>query len=115
MYTSADLSRASCVPPPSLEPPAPSRSQPLKQGAAEDISPASQSSQAAGIEESCPLGTQAAGIQDLGAGMLKSRDLISFFFSGGSTRLQQAATGCHRPPDLLAQKLANLPKSVLPP
>ena len=27
----------------------------------------------------------------------------------------QAATGCHKPPNLLAKNLANLPKSVLPP
>ena len=45
-------------------------------------------------------------------------DLASYhliFFYRGSTRLQQAATGRHRPPDLLAQNPANLPKSVLPP
>ena len=42
----------------------------------EDISPASPGSQAERIEESYPPGTQAAGIQDLGARMLKSRDLI---------------------------------------
>ena len=29
--------------------------------------------------------------------------------------MQLVATGCHKPPDLLAQNPANLPKSVLPP
>ena len=33
----------------------------------------------------------------------------------GSTPLQQPATGCRRPPDTLAQNLAHLPKSMLPP
>ena len=90
-----------------------SNSHPSKQGPEEAISPASPGGQAAGIEESYPPGTQAAGIQDLGARMLESYHLI--FFYRGSTRLQQSATGCHRPPNPLAQDPANLPKSVLPP
>ena len=50
-----------------------SNSHPPKQSPEEDISPGSQ---AAEIEESYPPGTQDAGIQDLGARMLKSRNLI---------------------------------------
>ena len=75
-----------------------SNSHPSKQGPTEDISPASQGSQAAEIEESYPPGTQAAGIQDLGARMLKSRDLIILSSSIGDllarNSLPQAATGC---------------------
>ena len=52
-----------------------SNSHPSKQGPEEDISPASPGGQAAEIEESYPLGAQAAGIQHLGARMLESRDL----------------------------------------
>ena len=111
--------RACETPLPSLEHPAPSRSQPLKQGPAENISPASQGSQAAEIEGSSPPGIQAAGIQGLGARMLKSKDLVILSSSIGDLlrrhKLPQPATGCHRPPDLLAQSPANLPKSVLPP
>ena len=73
-----------------------SNSHPSKQGPEEAISPASPGGQAAGIEESYPPGTQAAGIQDLGARMLESYHLI--FFYRGSTRLQKAATGRHRAP-----------------
>ena len=46
-------------------------SHPSKQGPEEDISPVSPGSQAAEIEESYPPGTRTAGIQDLGARMLK--------------------------------------------
>ena len=70
----------------------PSNSHPSKQGAKEDISPASQGSQAAEIEEFCPPGTHAAGIQDLGARMLKSKDLIILSSSIGDL------LGCNRPP-----------------
>ena len=87
-------------------------SHPSKQGPEEDMSPASPGSQAAEIEECYPPGTQAAGIQDLGASMLKSRDLIILSSSIGDLlcrhRLPQAA-------NILAQNPANLPKSVLPP
>ena len=116
-YSPTSPERRACeTPPPSLEHPSLSNSQPSKQGPAEDISPASQGSQAAEIEESYPPGTQAAGIQDLGCQDVQingSYHLI--FFYRGSTRAPQAATGRHRPPDLLAQNPANLPKSVLPP
>ena len=75
---------------------------PSKQGPEEDISPASQGSQAAGIQESYPPGTQAAGIQDLGARMLRSYHLIILSSSIGDLlgrhRPPQAATGCPRPP-----------------
>ena len=110
-----------------------SNSHPSKQGPEEDISPASPGSQAAEIEESYPPGTQAAGIQDLGARMLKSRDLSILSSSIGDllrrNSLPQAATGCqlsvartrlvatgrHRMPTFWLQNPANLPKSVLPP
>ena len=90
-----------------------SNSHPSKQGPEEAISPASPGGQAAGIEESYPPGTQAAGIQDLGARMLESYHLI--FFYRGSTRPQLVATGCHRLPTFWPQNRANLHKSVLPP
>ena len=92
--------RACETPPPSLQHPALSNSQPSKQGPAEEISPASPGSQAAEIEESYPPGSQAAGIQDLGARMLNSSHLIILSSSIG---------------DLLARKwgfqAANLLKS----
>ena len=91
-----------------------SNSHPSKQGPEEAISPASPGSQAAEIEESYPPGAQAAGIQDLGARMLESRNLV-ILSSSIFTRPQLVATGCHRPPDLLAQNPANLPKSVIQP
>ena len=53
-----------------------SNSHPSKQGPKENISPASRSSQAAEIEGSCPPGTQAAGIQDLGARMTLASHLL---------------------------------------
>ena len=90
-----------------------SNSHPSKQGPEEAISPASPGGQAAGIEESYPPGTQAAGIQDLGARMLESYHLI--FFYRGSTRMQKAATGDFRPPTFWPQNPANLLKSVLLP
>ena len=75
-----------------------SNSHPSKQGPEEAISPASPGGQAAGIEESFPPGTQAAGIQDLGARMLESRNLIILSYSIGDLlrrhRLQPDATGC---------------------
>ena len=50
MYPTTSPERRACeTPRPSLEHPAPSRTQPLKQGPAEDISLASQGSQAAEI------------------------------------------------------------------
>ena len=65
IYQPTSPERRACeTPPPSLEHPAPSRSQPSKQGPAEDISPASPGSQATEIEESYPPGTQAAGIME---------------------------------------------------
>ena len=74
-----------------------SNSHPSKQGPEEDISPTSPGGQAAEIEESYPPGTQAAGIQDLGARMLKSRDLSILSSSIGDllgrNSLPQAATG----------------------
>ena len=74
-----------------------SNSHPSKQGPEEAISPASPGGQAAGIEESYPPGTQAAGIQDLGARMLKSRNLIILSSSIGDllrrNRPPQGATG----------------------
>ena len=72
-----------------------------------DISPASLGSQAADIEESYPPGTQAAGVQDLGARMLESRNLISLLLL--KTR-HSAATGWHRAPTFWPQNPANLPK-----
>ena len=87
--------RACETTPPSLEHPSLPNSQPSKQGPEEDISPASPGSQASEIKESCPPGTQAAGIQDLGARMLESRNLIILFSSRGDLlgrhRLPQAA------------------------
>ena len=75
-----------------------SNSHPSKQGPEEDISPASPGSQAAEIEESYPPGTQAAGIQDLGARMLRSYHLIILSSSIGDllrcNRAPQAAPGC---------------------
>ena len=73
-----------------------------KQSLEEDIGPTSTGSQAAEIEESYPPGAQAAGIQDLGAWMLKSKDLSILL---GRNRLPK---GYHRPPDLLAKNPANL-------
>ncbi len=74
-----------------------SNSHPSKQGPEEAISPASPGGQAAGIEESYPPGTQAAGIQDLGARMLGSRNLIILSSSIGDllgrNRLPQGAGG----------------------
>ena len=79
IYVSADLSRASSVLDstslPTTSSPFPT-SLPSKQCPEEDINPASPSGQAAEIKESYPPGSQAAGIQDLGARMLKSRHLI---------------------------------------
>ena len=80
------------------------------------------------VEGSYPPGTQAAGIQDLGARMLKSKDLIILSSSIGDLlrchRPPQGATGRqdsgparHRAPKgakILAQNPANLPKSVHP-
>ena len=69
----------------------------LEAGPEEDIRPASPGGQAAEIEESYPPGTQAAGIQDLGARMLKSRNLIILSSSIGDllrrNSAPQAATG----------------------
>ena len=75
---SADLSRASSVLDSTSLPTTSSHFQlpPSKQGPEEDISPASPGGQAAEIEESYPPGTQATGIQDTRARMLKSRNLI---------------------------------------
>ena len=74
-----------------------SNSHPSKQGPEEAISPASPGGQAAGIEESYPPGTQAAGIQDLGARMLRSYHLIILSSSIGDLLARnsppQAATG----------------------
>ena len=91
------------------------KSQPSQQGPAEDISPASPGSQAAEIEESYPLGTQVAGIQDLGARMLKSK-ILSILSS--SIGIYSVATRRHRAPQaakILAQNPANLFESVFPP
>ena len=103
----------------------------FRSGPEEDISPASPGSQAAEIEKSYPLGTQAPRIQDMGARMLKSRDLIILSSSIRDLlrrhRLQldanllwgpqnpSAATGCNSMPTFCPQNPANLPKSVLPP
>ena len=77
VYPPTSPERRACeTPPPSLGHQVRSRSHPSKQGPDDDISPASPGSPAAEIEESYPPGIQAAGIQDLGARMLKSRDLI---------------------------------------
>ena len=75
-----------------------SNSHPSEQDPEEDISPASPGGQAAEIEESYPPGGQAAGIQDLGARMLESRNLIILSSSIGDllarNSLPQGATGC---------------------
>ena len=66
--------------------------------------------------KSSPPGTQAAGIQDLGARMLRSYHLIILSSSIGDLLARnsspQAATGCQGSGP---QNPANLPKSVLPP
>ena len=130
-YPPTSPERRACeTTPPSLEHPSLSNSEPSKQGPEEDISPASPGSQAAETEESYPPpDTKAAGVQDLGARMLKSRDLsISSSSIGDLLRRHsppQGATGCprfwpriatrrHRLPKILAQNPKNLPKSVLP-
>ena len=93
-----------------------SNSHTSKQGPQEDIRPASRGSQAAEIEESYPPGAQAAGIQDLGARMLESRNLIILSSSIGDL------LGCNSPPQgatggqtFWLQNMADLLKSVLPP
>ena len=97
-------SRTCETPPPSLEHLSLSKSQPSRQGPAEDISPASPGSQAAEIDESYPLGTQAAGIKELGARVVKSRNLIiSFSFKG-------MALICHRLPQRFSGRRASGPR-----
>ena len=56
-------------------------------GPEEDISPASQGGQAAEIEGSSPPGIQAAGVQDVGGRMLKSKDPVIFSSFKGPTGL----------------------------
>ena len=81
----------------------------MEPGPEEDISPASPGSQAADIQESYPPDTQAAGIQDLGARMLKSRDLNILSSSIGDllgcNSSPQAATGR---PTFWPENMANL-------
>ena len=93
-----------------------SNSHPSKLSPEEDISPGSPGGQAAEIEESYPPGTQAAGIQDLGARMLRSYHLIILSSSLGDLLARnsppQDATGR---PGFWPQPSANLYNSVLPP
>ena len=68
--------RACETPPPSLEHTSLPKAQPSEQDPAEHIGPASTGSQAAEIEEYYPPGSQAPGIKDLGARVLKTMNLI---------------------------------------
>ena len=111
-YVSADLSQANTslptTPSPFLLPPLGARPGRGRR--------ASQRSPAAEIKEFYPPGIQTAGIQDLGASMLKSWDLIILSSFIGDllrrNRLPQDATGCTT---FCPRHPADLYKSVLPP